>query len=611
MNRGDGQAAQGPDIQAGPSAAPASPVALYEAGLQHLQAGRHLEAQLCCRQALAIDAAHGDSLQLMGLISLHAGQFDHAIEWLSLAIRQNPKSEYLSTLGFTLKQAGRLEEALAVFDKAVQREPGDAELWKQLGGALSALNRPADALLAYQHVLKLNPANFDAAYQSGTQLFQMGRFEEALAALDLCVECQPDHVPALFLRARTLRALDRHEECLALYRRLHELAPDDPLIFNNVGDALVGLQRFQDGLEWFEKALQLKPDSGEILANKGLALYQLNRLDEALDATARAKAVDPDNAGCAWQLAHLRLHTGDFTAGWSEREVRWRVAGYSPAFPKLAQPKWLGKEAIDSKTILICADEGLGDTLQFARYVPFLAARGANIILVVLDPLCTLLSTVPGVSACLPFSKLQFPPSDLHCPIMSLPLACGTTLATIPSASYLPPLPVSRVKAWDDRLGPRSRLRIGLAWSGNPHQKNDGTRSMPFKTLLPLLALDATFVSLQKDVRPNDKALLEARTDVIDLTGELTDYAETAALIENLDLVITVCTSIAHLAGTLGRPTWVMLSYIGDWRWLSKREDSPWYPSIRLFRQDETRDYTGVVERIRAELQAMVSSYER
>jgi tetratricopeptide (TPR) repeat protein len=618
MNRGDGQAAQGqstdsPHIE-GPStdlSATASPAVLYAAGLQHLQGGRHLEAQLCCRQALAIDAAHADSLQLMGLVSLHAGQFDHAIEWLSRAIRQSPKTEYLSTLGFTLKQAGRLEEALAIFDKAVQLKPDDAELWRQLGGALAALNRPDDALLAYQHVLKLSPAHFEAAYQSGTLLHQMERFEEALAAFDLCGQWQPDNLSALFSRARTLRALDRHEECLALYRRLHALAPEDPVICNNVGDALVRLQRFQDGLTWFEKALQLKPDSAEVLANKGMALYQLNRLDEALDAYAQAKVRDPDSAGNIWQFAHLLLQTGNFAAGWAEREARWKIAGYSPQYPKLVQPKWLGKEAIAGKTILICDDEGLGDTLQFARYVPVIAARGANVILVVQDALCPLLSALPGISACLPFSKGQFPPSDLHCPTMSLPLACGTTLETIPSASYLPPLPAARVQAWDDRLGPRNRLRVGLAWSGNPHHKNDGARSMPFKTLLPLLVLDATFVSLQKEIRLDDRALLDARTDIIDLTPELTDFAETAALIENLDLVITVDTSIAHLAGTLGRPTWLMLSYVGEWRWLTKREDSPWYPSMRLFRQDETRDYARVVERMRAELQAMIFSSDQ
>lgn len=631
MNHGNGEAAQdqnsvgpneGPNtggrgiedrnvegLSAGLNAT-VSPASLCETGLRHLQAGRHLDAQLCCQQALAIDAAHADSLHLMGLISLHAGQFDHAIQWLALAIRQNPTSEYLATLGFTLKQAGRLEEALAIVDRAVRLKPEDTELWRQLGGVLAALNRPADALLAYRHILELDPSHWEAAHQSGNLLYQMDRFEEALAYFDLCCHWQKDNRSALFARARTLRALGRYEESLADYRRLHALAPDDPVVCNNVGDALLHLDRPEEGLGWFDSALRLRPDHVEVLSNRALALFQLHRFEEAATAYARLKVLDPDDAGSAWQLAHLKLLAGDFAAGWAERETRWRAKDFSPEYPRFPQAKWLGTEEIAGKTILICADEGLGDTLQFARYVPAVAARGATVILVVQEALQPLLKGLPGVSHCLAFGSGQLPPFDLHCPIMSLPLAFGTTLQTIPPPDYLPPLPAERINTWQNRLGPHGRLRVGLVWSGNPKQANDRNRSMPLKTLLPLLDLDATFVSLQKDVRPRDKSVLEARTDVLDFTTDLTDFVETAALIANLDLVITVCTSVAHLAGTLGRPTWVMLPYVGDWRWLDGRDDSPWYPSVRLFRQDETRDYARVVERVRAELQALLSGFQ-
>ena len=587
-----------------------SPASLYEAGLRLLQEGRHLEAQLCCRQALAIDAAHADSLQLMGLISLHAGQLDHAIQWLSLAIRQQPNAEYLSTLGFTLKQVGRLEDALAVFDRAVQLKPEDAELWKQLGGALAALDRRTDALLVYRHVLKLDPSHWEATHQSGNLLHQMERFDEALAHFDQCCRWQPDNVSALFARARTLRALGRYEASLADYRRLHALAPDNAVVCNNVGDALLQLDRHEEGLEWFDRALRLQPDFVEVLGNRAFALFQLHRYDAAKALYARLLELDPDDANCAWHLAHLKLVAGDFAAGWAGREARWRVADFSPDYPKFAQPKWLGEEDIRGRTILIYVDEGLGDTLQFARYVPALAARGATIILVVQEALRPLLRGLPGVSHCLAYGSPQLPPFDLYCPIMSLPLAFATTLDTIPRSDYLPPLPAERIKAWQDRLGPRRRLRIGLVWSGNPKQRNDRNRSMPFKTLLPLLDLDASFVSLQKDVRPGDKLVLETQKDILDVTAELTDFVETAALIANLDLVISVCTSVAHLAATLGRPTWVMLPYVGDWRWLDGRDDSPWYPSVRLFRQDETRDYAGVVGRVRAELQALIAGFQ-
>jgi tetratricopeptide (TPR) repeat protein len=591
------------------SAAPSAPAELVAVGLKQLQAGQLLEAQLSCQQALEIDATHADSLHLMGLVALHARQFDHAVEWLTRAIGQDPRAEYFTTLGVTLKQAGRLEEARTVFDAALQRKPDDAELWKSAGGVLAALNRPDEALSAYQRAMKLNPRHWEGAHLVGTMLYQMQRFEQALAHFNLSNWLKPDHVPTLFARARTFRALKRYEECLADYRRAHALAPSDPVISNNIGDALLRLDRHQEGLDWLDRALQLQPDFVEILVNKALALFQLHRYEEAMAAYARVTALDPSDARSAWQLAHLQLLTGDFAAGWVGREARWKVPEFAPDYPKFEQPKWLGEEDISGKTVLICADEGLGDTLQFARHVPEVAARGARVILIAEDVLRRLLTGMPGVSECLPFGARELPPFDLHCPIMSLPLALRTTLETIPSPDYLPPLPTEIVRLWRDRLGPRNRLRVGLVWSGNPHQGNDRNRSMPFRTLLPLLDLDATFVSLQKEVRPDDKALLATRTDIIDLTADLTDFVETAALIANLDLVITVCTSVAHLAATLGRPTWVMLPYVGDWRWLDGRDDSPWYPSVRLFRQDQTRDYDGVVARVRTELQAAASRF--
>jgi hypothetical protein len=199
----------------------------------------------------------------------------------------------------------------------------------------------------------------------------------------------------------------------------------------------------------------------------------------------------------------------------------------------------------------------------------------------------------------------------MHCPIMSLPLAFGTRLETIPPSTYLPPLAEERVRVWEDRLRPHSRLRVGLVWSGNPKQANDRNRSMPLSTLASLFDVDATFVSLQKDVRPDDAALLRERTEIVDLSAHLTDFVETAALVCCLDLVITVCTSVAHLAATLGRPTWVLLPYLPDWRWLLDRDDSPWYPTVRLFRQDETRDYARVIDRVRNEMNAMISGRKK
>jgi len=588
---------------------PATPGALCQAGFTHFQEGRPLDAQLCCLQALAIEADHADTLHLMGLLSLQGGQFDHAVQWLTRAVQKDPATDYLSALGITLKQMGRLEEALKVFDKAVQLKPGDAELWKHLAGSLLALDRSAEALLSYQHALHLDGGHFEAAYQSAIILERMERLDEALAQLDRCVELRSEHVPNLRLRARVLRSLKRYEDYLVDTMRAHALDPADPFACNNVGDALQFLGRYEEGLAWFEKALALLPNSAGILRNMGFAFRRLHRHDEATAAYQQATALDPGNAEIAYDLSDMLLVTGHLAAGWAAREIRWKMPDFVERNAEFSQPEWFGRESVEGKTILVFADEGLGDTIQFVRFVPILAARGARIVLAVQDPLVPLLSGVSGVLNCVPVTSRPLPAFDLGCPVMSLPLACDARLETIPRENYLPSLPAERVDAWRHRLGSHDRLRIGLVWSGNPNFGNDNNRSMPLRMLAPLFDLDATFVSLQKDPRPADAALLRERSDVLDLTADLTDFVDTAALVSCLDVVISVDTGVAHLSATLGRPTWILLPYVNDWRWLVDRDDSPWYSTARLFRQDSSRDYATVVGRVRHELAGMIAAF--
>ena len=592
----------------GPGAS--APAAYYEAGLRHLRAGRYLDAQLCCQQALAADPNHADSLHLMGLLSAQSQQYDLAVEWMARAIRQQPKAEYLSSLATTLQQQGRFEEACKALDKAVQLKPEDTELWINLGSVLVDLKRPADALLTYQHVLKLDPSHSDAAYRCGLLLHGLGRGAEALSCLDLSDRLQPDQAVVLKTRAVVLQNLKRFDEALADNRRAHALDPSHADTCNNIGAVLQSLGRDQEALPWFDKALALRPDYIVALTNKAGALQRCHRFDEAVAIYHRMKTIDPAYAQADWDLALLQMLRGNFEAGWAGREARWKA--HALPYPKFAQPMWLGVEDIAGKTILIWADEGLGDSIQFARYVPMLAARGARVILVVDDAAHTLLSGLPGVSQSFPKSVDRVPAFDMHCAMSSLPLAFGTRLDTIPSGiSYLPAPAESRVQAWQGRLGPHTRLRVGLVWSGNPNHSNDHNRSVPLRTLSRLLDVDATFVSLQKDARPDDAAALRERTDIIDLTEHLTDFNETAALVSCLDLVITVDTSVAHLAAALGRPTWILLPYTPDYRWLLDRDDSPWYPTVRLFRQTATRDYGEVVDRVRSELLGLVAEKDQ
>ena len=618
---------------------------LYEVGLGHMQAGRHLDAQLCCQQALALDPNHADTLHLMGVLSLHARQYDHALEWISRAIRQEPKAVYLTSLGSTLVNQGRSDEALNAFDKAVQLKPLDADLWRNLGSVLIEVKRPADAILSFQHALKLNPRHWDAANKVALVLYQSERFEEALPYYNLCDELEPNHFQTLYMRALTLQKLGRLDEALADNKRALAVRPDDAeALFNrgillqelkrsdealasydralavrpdyaealnNRGIILRGLKRFDEALANYDRALAVRPDYAEALYNRGITLDELKRFDEALASYARALHARPDYVEAHWNEALLRLLTGDFSRGWAKYEWRWK--NESLAMPKrnFAQPLWLGEDAIDGKTVLLHSEQGFGDTIQFCRYVPLVAARGARVIAEVAGPLQELMSNLSGATQVISKGN-PLPDFDYQCPLLSLPLAFGTRLETIPSPTPYLHAPAQASKAWQARLGPKTRPRIGLAWSGNAAHKNDQNRSIGLQFLSPLLDIGATFVSLQKDVRDADAAFLREREDILHFGDALKDFSDTAALISNLDLVISVDTSVAHLAGALGKPVWVLLTYVPDWRWLLDRDDSPWYPTARLFRQNDARTWDDVIarvrDRLRTELIATISA---
>jgi tetratricopeptide (TPR) repeat protein len=607
MNRRDRRAAR--KSQMSPVAG--TPAALYEAGLGHMQAARHLDAQICCQQALAADANHADSLHLMGLLCLQAQQYDHAVEWIARAIRQSPKAAYLSSLGVTLQRQGRHEEALNTFDKAIQLKPDDAELWTKLGSVLTELQRLDDAILGYQQALKLNPRHWNATHECGGLFFRLGRFGEALIHFNLCDELQPNQAPTLQMRALTLYGLNKFDDGLTDIRRAHALDPTNADLCNNLGVFFRRLGREEEALPWFDKALEIRPDFLAVVGkNKAFALTGIRRFAEAFAVYGEMKAADPDNTEADLNTSLLQLLTGNFEVGCAGREVRWKAPGMPIRHLNVSQRKWLGKEPIDGKTILIYADEGLGDSIQFVRYVPMLVARGARVILWVEDTLCPLLCGLSGVAQCIPLSAGTPTAFDIYCPISSLAAAFDTRLETIPSITrYLTAPAESRLRDWQDRLGPHDRLRVGLVWSGNPKHTNDHNRSIPLRTLTRILDVDATFVSLQKDPRPTDQTTLLERTEIVDLTAHLTDFTETAALVSCFDLVITVDTSVAHLAGALGCPTWILLPHTPDWRWLLDRDDSPWYPTVRLFRQNETRDYADVLDRVREQLLTRIAAF--
>jgi tetratricopeptide (TPR) repeat protein len=589
-----------------------TPAAWFEAGLRLLQAGQLAEAELCGRSALALDQGHADSLHLMGLLCMASKQYDLAIEWFALAIRQNPVvADYFSNLGMALIRKDRFDEAIKSYDRSLVLKPDQAELWYRMGEVLQQRKRADEAILSFDQALKLKPDYREAANASALLLFEDKRYEEALVRFTRSAEIDPTQAGAYNFISRCHFPLRRFEEALANAKKAHELIPDNPEFIKNVGLILQKLDRQEEALLWLDTAIALRPDFPSALTDRSTTLFALRRIEEAFADSDRAIALDPECPDYHWNRALLHLLVGRFDLGWPAREWGRKCELVGFVDRKFTQARWFGDEPIAGKTILLHSDEGLGDTIQYCRYAPMVAALGARVILEVEAPLHPLLTGLEGVSLCLPKKNgVALPDFDLHCPLSGLPMAFGTRLETIPAArSYLPPLPESRVSEWRERVGPHDRLRVGLVWSGNPRHGNDRNRSITLQMMAAILDPRASFYSLQKEPREVDQATLRERTDIIDLTGDLVNFVDTAALISCLDLVITVDTSVAHLAAALGQRTWILLPQTPDFRWLLDREDSPWYPTATLFRQGESREYESVLARVRRELEAAIAAF--
>ncbi|WP_234685785.1 tetratricopeptide repeat protein [Bradyrhizobium monzae] len=489
----------------------------------------------------------------------------------------------------------------------------DALVSNYLGHQLWQLERTDEALLHFQQALQLSPQYVEAAENCGRLLLDLGRHAEALDCLDAAERLNPDSASLYRIRGICLQEMNRLAEAEEDFARSIALDARAAETHNNLGLLHWKLGRTDQAFASIDRAVALRPDFAAALANKAWMLLDLQLLDQASAAFRRSLAIDPNRASTIFSFALLQLLTGDFERGWAGREARWKASSLRLADPGFAQPLWRGEQPIEGKTILLYCDEGLGDSLQFARYVPMVAALGARVILGVRPPIQQLLAGIPGVAECTSREAAASLAFDLHCPLGSLPLAFKTRLNTIPfPEGFLPAPAAERVTAWqdrlEDRLGPRNRFRVGLVWSGDPGHKNDHNRSIALRALAPLLDCDVQFVSLQKGVRDQDRAFLDERKDVLDLSDHLTDFSDTAALVSCLDLVISVDTSVVHLAGGLGAPVWTMLPFNPDWRWLLNRDDSPWYSSMKLFRQPERGDWASVVDSVRLELEGQVSA---
>jgi tetratricopeptide (TPR) repeat protein len=529
-------------------------------------------------------------------------RFDEALLTYDHALILDPRNaEAASQAGLMLIELERYDEALAKFDLLQTIQPGEAGVFNNRGICLNRLARWEDAAQSYYRALEIAPQNHQTHNNLGTLLVDLRRFDGAYKHFKTAIEIKPDFFPAINNLGNTLVDLGRFEEAVSVFDRALLLSPDQVELVCNKANALKALGSFDEALACYDRAIALKPDYVKAHSSRGTCLEDMMRTSEALFSYKNALALQPDYAEAHWNFAINRLRVGDLKTGWVESEWRWKCPALQLQQRDFSQPLWLGAEPIEGKTLLLHSDQGLGDAIQFLRYVPLAAARGARVVLEVDQTLHELCSGLQGVSRIIPKGE-ALPAFDLHCPLGSLPLAFDTTLDTIPHVTpYLSA--GDRVEAWKERFGSIDSPRVGLVWSGNPNHSNDRNRSVFLEALLPLLDTRAQFFSLQRDVRPGDHAVLRECKEIVDLGNELGSFAETAAVIQNLDLLISVDTSVAHLAGALGRPVWILLPYVPDWRWQLMRTDSPWYPTARLFRQSETRDWQSVVHQAVAALQ--------
>jgi tetratricopeptide (TPR) repeat protein len=613
--------------------------AAAQSGLDALAAGQPDLARSILTEIVRRAPSHGAAHHGLGLVAKAAGDLSLAARHLQRAVSARP-SDLPARLNYAsvLLESGRLDEARLQFDRILREKPDwpvalrnmtiallgagkadeaaevvarglalapeDAQLWFQFGNVSRALDRHGDALEAYERASELDPGNFDAAMFLALEYQMLEMQDRAEAALRRALSLQSDHPVALIRLAAALVEQGRAQEALPPLEAALPALADTPDAHVTAGWIYRVLGRLDEAEAAWHRAATLDPEGEGAFVNLAVLAMDRRRFDEARALLDKVLARDPDRAPAALAEAYLLMLQGDFERGWPRLESR--LALRATRFRAASGRRWEG-EPLEGRTLLVEAEEGYGDSLQFLRYVPRLVAQAKQVALRVPRALVELCRCSFPDTIVVPHDG-ELPAFDCRIEMMSLPLRFGTVLDAVPAAiPYLVPPPGS-IDAWRERLGDAAGPKIGLVWAGNPNHRNDYNRSMAVECLLPLLAVPGLRpFSLQVGPRAQDLERLPSGA-IADLAPFLDDFGETAAALSALDLVIAVDTATAHLAGALGRPVWLLLPYAPDWRWMLDREDSPWYPSFRLFRQSSPRDWDEVVARVAAALREEITA---
>ena len=532
-------------------------------------------------------------------------QLEAAVESYDRAIALKPThSEAYSNRGFALQKLGQLKTAIANYDQAINLKPDHADAHYNRGIALAAIDQTDDALISFDRTIAIKLDRAEAYFHRGNAQEKLMQLTEAITSYNQAIAIKPDYHQAYSNRGVAHQKLKQLDASLDSYDKAIAIKPDYAEAHCNRGVILQELIRPVEAIISYNQAISLKPDYAEAYFNRSSALQDLRQTGAAVDGYDRAIAMKPDYVEAHWNKSLALLLLGDYGRGWELYEWRGKSDKFDIKLRNFTQPLWLGVESLEDKTILLHSEQGLGDTIQFCRYAKMVAAQGARVLLEVPGVLTGLLTGLAGVAEIIT-KGATLPHFDYHCPLLSLPLAFKTTLNTIPADPAYLSSDAANVAVWSDRLGTKTKTRVGIVWSGSTGHKNDRNRSLLLSDLIPHLPDGLEYVSLQKEVRDCDQATLQEHPAIRRFEEELVDFTDTAALCDLMDLVISVDTSVAHLSGALGKNTWVLLPYTPDWRWLLDRNDSPWYPSMHLYRQDTIGQWNNVLERITVALRGL------
>jgi tetratricopeptide (TPR) repeat protein len=559
----------------------------FQSAMQLHQAGKLDDAEPLYRQILAQEPKHADTLHLLGVLLLQQGQYAPGIDLIQQAIAEQPNIPgYYSNLGWALVDAGRIDEAVICYQKLIALQPTNSAAYDRLAKLLLHLRQTEEAIAAAAEAVRLRPDVADHHAHLGSGYSLSGRYSLAVRPYTEALKLDPKNVNHLHDLAVALSETGRREEAVVLFNMAINLNPNFSWLFSSRGVVLSRLGRVDEAIDSFRRSIRIDPSAPAGYNNLGSLLQEQGKYSEALEQYRMAVSLEPDRPTSRWNLARLLLLLGYLQEGWADFDCRLEM-------PQLrlnrnfAQPHWDGSDPA-GKTILLHAEGGNGDTIHFIRLAPLVARRGAKLILECQSAMLPLLTGFPDLDAIIPRGQ-PLPPFDLQIPLQSLPRPLGITLENIPNHVPYLRAPTDRVQKWKQRLASETKLRVGLVWSGSRYANADN-RTRTIDVFAPLAEIpNVKFFSLQTG--PDASQSPPRKMDFADFSAELTDFAETAALVQNLDLIITIDTSVAHLAGALAKPVWVLIPFQCDFRWLLHRTDSPWYPTMRLFRQPSVQDW--------------------